>query len=242
MVLLDACMSRVQQQITSNIADCELDSAGTVLARLDLNGACIWSKVLSGYGSTGLGLLVDPMGDLFVTGSTPYSGPSSIEGQPITRGTFIGKYSWTGNQIWVKELVAEFSTSSIARYFPYQLKYFNGSILVHGAAFQYANSGPWQVDTVVADVVEGGGHVLMSLDASNGVARWIGEGRWVSVTVPRTRCCGQLMDVDAIGKIHCAGDCRRRFSTVRDRYRADSSHRREHRVSVHLSTRRREVS
>jgi len=188
---------------TSNIADCELDSAGTVLARLDLNGACIWSKVLSGYGSTGLGLLVDPMGDLFITGSTPYSGPSSIEGQPITRGTFIGKYSSTGNQIWVKDLVAEFSTSSIARYFPYQLKYFNGSILVHGAAFQYANSGPWQVDTVVANVVVGGGHVLMSLDASNGVARWIrplGFGYYTQNTVLR-----QLMDIDEVGNIHCVG-------------------------------------
>ncbi|MBK9763514.1 MAG: hypothetical protein IPO87_09175 [Flavobacteriales bacterium] len=91
--------------------------------------------------------------------------------------------------------MAEFSTSSIARYF-YQLKYFNGSILVHGAAFQYANSGPWQVDTVVANVVVGGGHVLMSLDASNGVARWIrplGFGYYTQNTVLR-----QLMDIDEV--------------------------------------------
>jgi len=184
------------------LSDCLLDSAGFILACLDLNGNCLWSKIItSGFGSGGAGIMVDPTGDLFITGATAAIGYSHVEGTPLVGGTFIAKYDPSGNKLWVKELVSGRSSSNILRYFPYQLKYFNGSILVHGAAFQYANSGPWQVDTVVANVVTGGGHVLMSLDASNGVARWVkplGFSWTTQNTVLRRK-----MDVGVDGSVYC---------------------------------------
>lgn len=178
---------------------CLLDSAGGFLSKLDLDGNCIWVSYL-GELTVGSGLINVGQGQTYLAGLSSTSG---VGGQPIASGTFISEFDDAGNLVWVKELVSGLSANGNTRYSPYQLKYHNGSILVHGAAFQYSNSGPWQVDTVVANVVVGGGHMLMNLDASNGVARWVKPLGFSTVT--QNTVLRQLMDVDASGTIHCAG-------------------------------------
>ncbi len=202
---LDLTMERIyvtgNSGDTSSISDCILDSAGTVLACLDLDGNCIWSKVISGYGSTGHSIVMDPMGGFYLAGATPYWGSTEVGGEIVAPGTFIAKYTSNGDQVWVKALVEGFSTSNIARYYPSRMRYHNGTILIHGAAFQYSNSGPWQVDTVVADVVVGGGYMLMGLDASNGVARWVKPLGFSWVT--QNTVLQRKMDVGIDGSIYC---------------------------------------
>jgi len=185
---------------SGNLGSCPLDSTGGWIAQFDLDGNCNWAKTFSN-GAFGTGIVSDGSGMVYLSGLTSGPGPIIVDGILVPSGTFFAAYNEEGDIQWAKELVTGLSINGNGRYYPYQLKYHNGSILVHGAAFQYSNSGPWQVDTVVAHVVEGGGHVLMNLDASNGVARWVkplGFSWTTQNTVLRRK-----MDVGVDGSIYC---------------------------------------
>ncbi|MBK9194013.1 MAG: hypothetical protein IPO17_03305 [Flavobacteriales bacterium] len=75
--------------------------------------------------------------------------------------------------------------------------------MVHGIARQFPTSGAFEADTVQCEVVVGGGHALVALDALTGVARWM-KPLGFSTTVYPNSIARRLMDVDPNGNTYCA--------------------------------------
>jgi hypothetical protein len=178
-----------------------LPDSGSFLAKVDLNGNCLWAENIGSAKTATKSLLLNENNELFVCGVISQGETSSIGGQIIAPGAFIAKYVLDGTLLWAKALISGVTSSGLARFYPYTLKLHAGAIYIHGPCFTPPNQEPIVVDTInigTANSVD----VLMGVDEITGIAQWIrtfGEGYGATYGYENH------MSVSNSGNVYCMG-------------------------------------
>jgi len=137
------------------------------IAKLDLNGNCIWAKQTTGIGHTyGSGIAIDNNGDLYVCGIN--SDSISFDAYFIPRGGFIAKYDATGNCLWAKNKF-RYKDSFVASELNSQdINIVDTTILISGHVLN---------DTIIVDTItvlnNGNNAAFLSAFDLDGNIRWL---------------------------------------------------------------------
>lgn len=127
---------------TSDFGGVSLTCSGQCLflAKIDLNGNCIWAKKnTGGLYSTGTGVIVDNVGDIFLCGTNSHL--INVDTLSIPAGGFIARFDSNGNCIWIKNKFRYMNITNCEAT-PEDIKFYGSNIIVYGSATN---------DTVIVD-------------------------------------------------------------------------------------------
>lgn len=137
------------------------------IAKLDLEGNCIWAKRAGGGGADlPHSLSVDTDGNSYITASLPYDGNFDTIQAPW--GGYLTKYSPEGNALWAKKII---STQNPGTSFP--VRFYNSLIIdesLYLKGFRYAST--FTVDTISLSVPDYSGLVFSRFNL-DGSIQWL---------------------------------------------------------------------
>jgi hypothetical protein len=149
-----------------------LPDSGAYLAKVDLDGTCFWATNIGTVQTAGLGLVLNEVGELYVSGGVFQGGTSYIGNESILPGSFLAKFAADGAQLWAKSLIPGTTSAGYPRNLPYTLQCHSGLVYVYGPCFGSANGDLITIDTITVAVTQGV-TVLAGLNELSGIAEWV---------------------------------------------------------------------
>ncbi len=151
-----------------SLAGCSLTSSNKqyYLAKIDLNGGCIWAKNL-GTGCGISSMTFDQSGNIFIAGNAQ-TGCTVIDTSHFGGGAYIAKFNSDGSSLWAKTKVQPGSPSFTIN----QIKSYNNDLFAFG--YVSGENNTLTIDTISKHLqcMACFGIGIFRMD-SNSIAKWI---------------------------------------------------------------------